>query len=181
VRGRASACAAAASDSIVPGMRFIPRYPMLGLFLALFPVPSLLGCNDLTAPRGEDPAQLPQLPGKPGGDRKAHADSVGASHILIAYQGAKRASPKVTRTMDEARAQATKIAAQARAPGADFEALAKAQSDDPGSGPSGGNLGSFTRENMTKKFSDAAFALAVGQVSDVVETEFGFHIIKRTQ
>ena len=154
---------------------------MLGLFLPLFAAVLNLGCADLTAPNGEDPAQLPPMPGKTGASDKARADTVAASHILIAYQGAKRASPKVTRTKDEARVEAVKIAAQARAPGADFEALAKAQSDDAGSGAKGGSLGSFARENMTKKFSDAAFALAVGQISEVVETEFGFHIIKRTQ
>ncbi|MBI5533709.1 MAG: peptidyl-prolyl cis-trans isomerase [Deltaproteobacteria bacterium] len=162
-------------------MRSIPRTAILGLFLALFPVLTPLGCNDLTAPRGEDPGQLPPLPSKDRGTNKPRADTIAASHILIAFKGATRASPKVTRSKDEARTEAVKLAAQARAPGADFEALAKANSDDPGSGANGGKLGSFTRESMTKKFSDAAFALAVGQISDVVETEFGFHIIKRTQ
>lgn len=63
--------------------------------------------------------------------------------------------------------------------GADFEALAKARSEDKGSGARGGDLGMFARGRMVKPFEDAAFALQnAGQLSDVVETQFGFHIIQ---
>ncbi len=62
--------------------------------------------------------------------------------------------------------------------GADFKELAKRYSDDPGSAPLGGDLGWFRRGHMVKAFEDAAFSLPVGQVSNVVKTEFGYHIIK---
>jgi hypothetical protein len=110
----------------------------------------------------------------PGGDQ------IGAAHILVAYRGATRAKPTVTRTKDEARALAQGLAARAREPGTDFSKLARDSSDGP-SGIEGGALPKFGRQQMVKPFSDAAFALQPGQISDVVETNFGFHIIKRTE
>jgi peptidyl-prolyl cis-trans isomerase D len=107
-------------------------------------------------------------------------EQIGASHILVAYRGATRAKPTVTRTKEEARALAQRIAAQAHEPGTDFSKLARDSSDGP-SGIEGGALPKFGRQQMVKPFSDAAFALQPGQVSDVVETNFGFHIIKRTE
>jgi len=63
--------------------------------------------------------------------------------------------------------------------GADFETVAKAQSEDKGSGARGGDLGLFARGRMVKPFEDVAFALQTpGQLSDVVETQFGFHVIQ---
>ena len=65
-----------------------------------------------------------------------------------------------------------------REPGTDFAQLAKAVSDGP-SGVEGGALPRFGRRQMVKPFSEAAFALRPGEISGVVETNFGFHIIKR--
>jgi peptidyl-prolyl cis-trans isomerase SurA len=76
-----------------------------------------------------------------------------------------------------ARARADSLLAEINA-GADFEALASEHSDDRGSAAVGGDLGWFRRGAMVRPFEEAAFALFDGQVSGVVETEFGFHIIK---
>lgn len=76
-----------------------------------------------------------------------------------------------------ARAKADALLDSLRA-GADFEALARTHSEDPGSRESGGDLGWFRRGAMVREFEDAAFNLGDGQVSGVVETEFGFHILK---
>jgi peptidyl-prolyl cis-trans isomerase D len=105
--------------------------------------------------------------------------SIGASHILVSYQGATRAKPTVTRTKQEALTLARQLAAEARKPGVDFGQLARDASDGP-SGVEGGALPKFGRQQMVKPFSDAAFGLKPGEISDVVETNFGFHIIKRT-
>src|SRR5947209_8484447 len=76
-----------------------------------------------------------------------------------------------------ARKKAEELLAKLKA-GGDFAALAKERSEDAGSAANGGDLGLFTRGRMTPAFEEAAFALQGGGLSDVVETPFGFHVIK---
>ncbi|MFI5308184.1 MAG: peptidylprolyl isomerase [Polyangiales bacterium] len=104
---------------------------------------------------------------------------IGAVHILVAYKGAQRADPKITRTREQARLLAEQIMRDARA-GKDWDQLWEKYSNEP-SGRRGGDLGTFGRGQMVPAFERAAFALAVGQISDVVESPFGFHVIKRTK
>jgi NIMA-interacting peptidyl-prolyl cis-trans isomerase 1 len=107
-------------------------------------------------------------------------DAIAAQHVLVAYKGAEKAPKSVTRTKAEAKKRAEEVAAKAKA-GADFSALVAEYSDDPAAGERQGSLGKFKRESKAKAFSDAAFALAVGESSGAVETPFGFHVIKRNQ
>lgn len=95
-----------------------------------------------------------------------------ASHILI--QSDRSATEAVVAA---ARTKADKLLVRTRA-GESFEQLAKQNSDDPGSAIAGGDLGFFGRGVMDKAFEQAAFSLAKGQISDVVRSDFGFHIIK---
>lgn len=106
--------------------------------------------------------------------RYDNPEQVRASHILI------RVKPDATPEEKEvAIAKATDLVKQARQKGADFAALATEHGEDP-TKDRGGDLGFFGRGRMVKPFEDAVFAMKDGQVSDVVETSFGYHVIKRT-
>jgi len=105
-------------------------------------------------------------------------EEITASHILISYKGAERSEAK--RTKEEARQLAERVLKEAKAKGADFAALAKKYSDGP-TKDKGGDLGAFKKGAMDPAFEKAAFKLKVGEISGVVETPFGFHIIKRTK
>lgn len=103
-------------------------------------------------------------------------DQIRASHILLMYAGSSRSS--ATRSQEQAEANIKAIKAQLD-DGGDFATLAKQNSDCP-SARNGGDLGSFGRGQMVPPFELAAFGLNVGEVSGVVETDFGYHIIQRT-
>ncbi|MDP7605569.1 MAG: peptidylprolyl isomerase [SAR324 cluster bacterium] len=107
--------------------------------------------------------------------RRVLVELVTASHILITYEGALRATKK--RDRKEAKILAEQILKDLKR-GKDFAELAREHSDGP-SGPKGGDLGRFTRGQMVPEFDQAVFNLKPGEVSGVVETQFGYHIIKR--
>lgn len=107
-------------------------------------------------------------------------NEVGARHILVMHVQSKSKPDTVTRSRDEARARAQQALVKIRG-GADFDQMVKEYTDEPGGAERSGDLGVFDRAQMVKGFSDAAFSLKVGEVSEVVETPFGFHIIKRTE
>jgi peptidyl-prolyl cis-trans isomerase C len=101
-------------------------------------------------------------------------ESVRASHILIGSDATSTADEKKM-----AREKADKLKKEL-AGGADFAVLAKANSTCP-SAPQGGDLGFFGKGQMVPAFEKAAYALKPGEISDVVETQFGYHIIKLTE
>jgi peptidyl-prolyl cis-trans isomerase C len=107
-------------------------------------------------------------------DRFKEPEQVRASHILITV--AQDATPEAKQA---ARAEADSLLKRAKA-GEDFAALAKAHSKDPGSAQVGGDLNFFPKEQMVPEFSNAAWALKPGEISDVVQSQFGYHIIKLT-
>tara|TARA_X000000950_G_scaffold26899_2_gene28944 strand:+ start:4843 stop:6957 length:2115 start_codon:yes stop_codon:yes gene_type:complete len=110
-------------------------------------------------------------------DRKKNA-SLRASHILIAYEGATRASSNITRTKAEAKKEANRVYRLARRASADFDALALEYSDGP-TRTRGGDLGFFQEGEMATEFFNFVNSNRVDRVG-LVETEFGFHIIKVT-
>lgn len=103
-------------------------------------------------------------------------DQVQASHILLMYAGSSRST--ATRSKDEALTQINDLKTQLDT-GEDFASLAQANSDCP-SGKQGGDLGMFARGMMVPEFDEAAFGMEVGTTSGVIETDFGYHLIKRT-
>ncbi len=98
-----------------------------------------------------------------------------ASHILITADAQASAEQK-----QAARAKAEQLLRQVKQNPASFADLAKKNSQDPGSAAKGGDLGSFPRGAMVKPFDDAAFNMKVGEISGLVESQFGYHIIKVT-
>jgi parvulin-like peptidyl-prolyl isomerase len=104
---------------------------------------------------------------------------VGAKQVLIAYKGASGAPETVTRTKEQAKARADEALAKLRSGSSSFEELVKAYSDDPMAPRTGGAIGNFERNAMPASYSDAAFRLELGAVSDVVETPRGYFLIKR--
>lgn len=107
-------------------------------------------------------------------------EEIKASHILISFKGADRADPKITRSKSEAKTEAERIRDLIINQKKDFAEMAKSHSDGP-SKTKGGDLGKFKFEVMAQQFSEAAFSLEIGSISEVVETGFGFHVIKRTE
>jgi len=98
-----------------------------------------------------------------------------ASHILISVKGGATDEDK-----RKARERAQAVLSRLRASPGNFAEIAKKESGDPGSAAQGGDLGFFSRGMMVRPFDEAAFRLKPGQISDLVDSDFGFHIIKVT-
>lgn len=165
----------------------------------MFGLVALVGCAGCVVTTFEGPGEAPRIAPPPspvasaGSKRSASSAAplpavdissqpaeISARHLLVAYKGGLRASPGIGRSKAEAQARAEEAQKRAVA-GEDFIALVKQYSDEPGAGDRGGDLGKFDRQSMVPAFANAAFALKVGEISGVVETQFGFHVIKRTE
>ena len=121
-------------------------------------------------------APTPPMPMPPQAPREMFA----AKHLLVMYKGGRRAPENVTRTKDEAKARATEAQKKAKDGKIKFEELVKEYSDEPKAGERGGDLGSFAKGSMVPEFQAGLEKIKVGEISDVVETPFGFHVILRT-
>ena len=156
---------------------------MKGLILIMVLAVALMaGCStkeEAEAPETADAAKIDTAEEveKPRVVQPCPPGNIRASHILISHSGAPRTS--ATRSQDEAKALTEDIQARLES-GESFEEIAEAYSDCPSS-QKGGDLGFFPRGQMVKPFDEAAFGLEVGDVSGIVETKFGYHIIMRTQ
>lgn len=107
-------------------------------------------------------------------------EKVKVKHVLVKYAGAKHADASITRTREQACLRAMEARDKLRA-GADFAQIVGEYSDEPGAKSIEGLVGEIERKDVLPPFADAAFELDVNEMSDVVETDFGFHVILRTQ
>ena len=111
-------------------------------------------------------------------DKKLNGE-VKSSHILFAYQGSERAGDAITRTKEEAEAEAKKMLVEAKKPDANFASLARENSDDPTASQRSGDIGYFRQTDLglAEAYRNFLFEHEVGEIG-MVETPFGFHIIK---
>ena len=148
-------------DGTLTGIGRTPRPPEG----SLPPAPA-----ESVAPRGSaGPAAAPDA-----------TEFIVAQHLLVMYAGSKSAPARIKRSKEEARSRAFE-ALELIKKGQDFDKVVAVYTDEPGGAARHGDLGRFKREMMVGAFSDAAFALEVGQVSTVIESPFGFHVIRRNQ
>lgn len=118
--------------------------------------------------------------GEGHGTTRGRPEAIVARHILVMHRGSMRAPATIDRSKEEAKARAVEAHKRAKA-GEDFGKLVIEFSDEPGAGARGGNLGRFPRGVMVKQFEKAAFDLEPGEISDVIESPFGYHVIQRTE
>jgi peptidyl-prolyl cis-trans isomerase C len=109
-------------------------------------------------------------------EHKNEYERVKARHILIRIKGAPSPAVKAELTDEEALAKAKALRARIVA-GEDFGTIAKAESDDSGSGKNGGELDFFGHGQMVPPFEQAAFAAPIGQITEPVKSQFGYHLI----
>lgn len=160
------------------------------LFATLFVMLTTLaiGCTDSSATpdvaevpdmgEAQEAEKTPAAEATPPASPPPATDELNAAHIIIMHKDSERVPPGISRTKEEALLLAQQVAEMAKADDADFSALAQEHSDGP-SAPNGGNLGNFSPRQMVPAFSQAVLAMAVGDVSDPVETPFGYHVIRR--
>lgn len=159
-----------------------PRRDVLQV-LGVLLVAATSGCALTPYGRPNDPPRAAVVVRQQAGDAVSDEhlpEEISASHLLVQYAGSQSAKPAIVRTKVQARTRANEALQRARA-GESFPALVKEYSDEPGAADRAGALGRFPHHAMVKPFADAAFHLKVGEISDVVESPFGFHVILRTE
>lgn len=107
-------------------------------------------------------------------------DAVLVAHLVVMHAESRRAPAGIQRSRAQALERASEAHARALA-GEPFPELVELYSDEPGAAARGGRLPRFQRGDMVREFSDAAFALGPGELSAVVESPFGYHVILRLE
>ncbi|WP_437337276.1 peptidylprolyl isomerase [Sorangium sp. So ce296] len=151
------------------------KTPLARLAAPVAPEPDEHAHTAAAAPPAPAPTPRPAQSAQPP------REMFGAKHLLVMYQGSRRAPATITRTKEEAKARATEAMTKAKADPSKFADIVKEYSDEPGADRRGGDLGKFPKGAMVPEFQTGLEKIKVGEVSDLVETPFGFHVILRTQ
>jgi parvulin-like peptidyl-prolyl isomerase len=112
--------------------------------------------------------------------RRDEPEKIVVKHILVKFAGAKNAKPETKRTRGEACLRALEAITLLKN-GESFASVVASYSDEPGAATREGSVGAIKRSDVVPAFADAAFELQRNEVSYVVETEFGYHVIMRTE
>jgi hypothetical protein len=112
--------------------------------------------------------------------KRNEPEKITVKHVLVQFAGAKRARPEIKRSRGDACLRALEARSQLQ-DGVPFAEVVANYSDEPGAASREGTVGTVTRKEVAPQFADAAFELQRGEVSHVVETEFGYHIILRAE
>lgn len=166
--------------------RALPLSPLL-LALSL----SLTACGAAPSPPSKSPGAASATAETPAeaclrtasAKREKRADEparISAKHVLVKYSGAKGAKGEISRSREEACLRAIEARDKIRG-GADFSKVVIEYSEEPGAASREGSVGSVERSDLVPPFADAAFELDMSQLSDVVESDYGFHVILRTE
>ena len=169
-------------SSSLPALALLFALPLIGCSENHPPAPAAsAAASVVAAPASAAPAASAVEPAPSASAAPPVREIAGAAQILVAYKGAELAAATVTRTKEAAKKRAAEALLKIKTSKMPFEEAAKKYSDDAGSKDLGGAIGNFERNAMPAAFSTATFALKVGDVSEVVETPRGFHVIKRTR
>lgn len=112
--------------------------------------------------------------------KPSEPDRIHVKHVLVRYVGARGASPSVTRSREQACLRAEEALGKLQA-GTSFGDVVGAYSDEASASTRGGDIGEVERSDVAPPFADAAFELKPSEVSQVVETPYGFHVILRVE
>lgn len=157
-----------------PARALLEKLNMLPPTLAAADVP-----HETPKPSTPSTTAKPSISAQPQRPPQAQGE-FGAKHLLVMYKGGGRAPPTITRTKEEAKARAEEAQKKAKG-GANFEELVKEYTDEPGAAARGGALPNWNRGRMVPAFQEAVDKMKVNEISPVVESDFGYHVIVRTK
>lgn len=172
-----------------------PLFVKMGLLSSAAPAASSAGGHEEPPKPAPTPSQKPAQPTPPivrptaapqpkptvSAVAPPPQETFGAKHIVVAYKGALNANAKITRSKEDAKKRANEVHGKLKKGGKWDELVAQYSDEEAAGAPRFGNLGRFTAATFDKAFIDAVRKLKKDEMSDVVETPMGFHVIVRTE